>query len=672
MELILTKNQDQLKRAISVVNSYDSRLHLLNQWWGKISLIGKINSQNVSGSILDDMQYTKDQFTELQERLIQNLMREHLQKRIADDHGKSQVAIDILIRNLFERTADVGFLATDEDLRQFLAKADKQQTDCELTKHRLDEYCQKYSVYDEIIVLDTKGVVQAHLDQHNPITQSFDPLINETLTSNEDYIETFRHSDLQPKRRHSLIYSCAIRASSETNAEILGVLCLCFKFDDELQGIFTNLQSQNATSSIMIIDSEGETIASSHPNIFPIGNVFPAKNSPELVVNKQRTFLSTLCETKGYQGFFGLGWRGLVMTSLAEAFSHPEKGQKLNIKELDLEQSQLFSHELKDIQRNAILVNDDLNIVVLNGIIAAARQHAVEFMPVLEEIKKIGQDIAAIFEDSIDNLVSTVVSARLDDLRFCAGLAVDIMDRNLYERANDCRWWALTSAFRTILQKSVISEEEQQRITDILVYINSLYTVYTNLYLYDKSATIVAVSNSEQENFIGQKAEINSGAGPALELTDSQCYAVSAFVPSEQYQDRHTYIYNASVTNLEKVQVLGGIGIVFDSAPQFAAMLHDSLPTDQQGQILAGCFAYYCQKDGRIISASAGAPQKTGESLQLAHELFVLESGQQRSTMLQYQGKRYATGMAASKGYREYKTTGDYQNDVIALIMVPS
>ncbi|MDQ7068951.1 MAG: hypothetical protein Q9M40_13855 [Sulfurimonas sp.] len=26
-------------------------------------------------------------------------------------------------------------------------------------------------------------------------------------------------------------------------------------------------------------------------------------------------------------------------------------------------------------------------------------------------------------------------------------LAIDIMDRNLYERANDSRWWALTPLF---------------------------------------------------------------------------------------------------------------------------------------------------------------------------------------------------------------------------------
>ena len=33
--------------------------------------------------------------------------------------SKSQIAIDVLVRNLFERTADIGFLSTDDDIREF-------------------------------------------------------------------------------------------------------------------------------------------------------------------------------------------------------------------------------------------------------------------------------------------------------------------------------------------------------------------------------------------------------------------------------------------------------------------------------------------------------------------------------------------------------------------------
>jgi hypothetical protein len=672
MEALISVNQNQIKSAIPLIKNYEQQLHSLDLWWGKISLVGKINSQNVSGSILDDMQLTKDKFSALQGKLIQNLLKEHLQRRIAEDHNKSQVAIDILIRNLFERTADVGFLATDDDIRAFLNISTPTANDLSLMQLRLAEYVKKYSVYDEIIILDPQGKVRVHLDQKSSISHSFDPLIDKTLNTSEEYVETFGHSDLQPKLERSLIYSCAIRSSNNQGASILGVLCLCFRFDDEMQGIFTDLQAGDKTSSIMIADKYGQTIASSAPSIFALGAKIPADKSTSLTTFNQHAYLSTATATKGYQGFMGLSWRGQVMTPLKAAFHQNKQSKKATNSAIDLLQSQLFSDDLKEIHKTSILVKDDLNLVVLNGIIAAARQNAVEFMPVLSEIKKIGEDIASIFSSSIDNLQTTVIDSRLDDAKFIAGLAVNLMDRNLYERANDCRWWALTTAFRQILKNAKTSVSDQQKISNILSYINSLYTVYSNLYVYNRKGEIVAVSNPEQQDKVGQVAQKSSGVAEALQINDSQKYSVSAFVPSEQYNKRHTYIYNAAITDLTDKQVLGGIGIVFDSEPQFAAMLNDSLPKDERGKVQANCFAFYCQRDGFIVSATEQAPLKVGQRLPLDAALFTLENGQQQSQMLTLKGQRYAVGIAVSKGYREYKTTGDYKNDILAFVLVKS
>lgn len=672
MEQLLLNNRQKLQAAIPLINSYNDRFDDLNHWWGKISLIGKINSHNVSDSILEEMLSTKEKFSELQGRLIQNLMKEHLLKRLADDHNKSQVAIDILIRNLFERTADVGFLATDDDIRAFLLNTDSQSEDIKNIRYRLEEYVKKYSVYDEILLLDTQGRVKANLDSDSPIEFSADPLISKTLSSKDDYTETFRYSDLQPHKRNALIYSCVIKESNEKDAKALGVLCLCFKFDDEMQSIFRNLQSERAASSIMIVSENREVMATSHSQKFKIGEKIPKCDSPDLVTIKHNSFISTTSATKGYQGFKGLSWQGVAMTPLTNAFKHSNDTVQLQTDSCQLLNSQLFSDELKQIFKTSMIINDDLSLVVLNGIIAAARNNAVEFMPVLSEIKSTGESIALIFSNSIDNLQSTVISARLGDVRFCASLAVDIMDRNLYERANDCRWWALTTAFREHLQLPIVTPDGQQEISDILGYINDLYTVYTNLYVYDKNGIIVAVSNKEHASVVGDKVDAHSGAIDALSCTDSQKYSVSRFVPSPQYNNKHTYIYNASITSLKQNNVVGGIGIVFDSAPQFSEMLNDSLPKDESGHTLMGCFGMFCQRDGMIISSTEDCPQHVGEVIEIEPSLLGLANGEEDSRIINYQGKKYAIGVAASKGYREYKTTGDYQNDVVAFIMMPS
>ncbi len=52
--------------------------------------------------------------------LLDALANDSLKKVTASTGMRGQVAVDILILNLFERTADIGFLATDRDLRLFL------------------------------------------------------------------------------------------------------------------------------------------------------------------------------------------------------------------------------------------------------------------------------------------------------------------------------------------------------------------------------------------------------------------------------------------------------------------------------------------------------------------------------------------------------------------------
>jgi len=68
------------------------------------------------------------------------------------------------------------------------------------------------------------------------------------------------------------------------------------------------------------------------------------------------------------------------------------------------------------------------------------------------------------------------------------------MDRNLYERANDCRWWALTTKFRILLDKNPKTKDHLKMMADILVYIHELYTVYDCLFIYDDKGKVIALS----------------------------------------------------------------------------------------------------------------------------------------------------------------------------------
>ncbi|MEH6669493.1 cache domain-containing protein [Halopseudomonas sp.] len=656
-------------KEMPFVEACNETLMELGEWWRKVALIGKITSLDIAATILDDMDDARDGFQQLQSELIDNLVRENLRKLEQELGSRARFAIDILVRNLFERTADVGFLATDEDIRGFLRHPNASPEATDRIVQRLREYRLKYSVYDEILLLDPQGKVCAQLDQNNRVVRSSDPLIRETLDGGASYVETFRPTDLLPGRRAGLIYSAPVTDSGQPGAQVLGVLCLSFRFDDEMLGIFTNLARPGEL--VAILDSNDRVIASSNERCLPIGKSQPGSRHGQLsrIGSGKDVYLARSCQTRGYQGYMGLAWQGQVMAPLQSAFQAGDQAGETTLTGLH-QDGEFISVALRNIRKHAARVTDDLSLIVLNGQIVAAKRDAQEFMPVLSEIRVIGNRTRKVFDNSISSLYATVLESLMSEVRFQAFLAVDIMDRNLYERANDVRWWALTSRFGEILAQPSRTEQQCQALTDILVYINSLYTVYTNLILFDTHRRILSVSNPGERHLVGTTLPTDCGCADALKVRDSQHYVVSPFRATPLYHDRPTYIYMTSVRSPQSGGVVGGIAIVFDSEPQFRAMLEDALPRDEDGNIFKGSFAIFTDRQGTVIGATEGQ-LCPGDVIEPIGDFFKLENGKRQSALITYGGLNYALGATASQGYREYKTSSDYQNDVLALVFVP-
>ncbi|MBN2885225.1 MAG: chemotaxis protein CheW, partial [Chromatiaceae bacterium] len=664
------------------VRAYSTNLDALAERWNLLTLLGQMSNIGM------DMTETREGFQNLTRELLHHLGTEHLKKTVAELQAKAQVAVDILIRNLFERTADVGFLATDDDFRDFIAaleRAETQEADTAAAlaarqaaiKGRFREYVAKYSVYDNIVLLNPAGQVLAQLDEDNPVSLSRDPLIREAIETRRDYVESYRACDLDPRRERSLIYAYRITESNAPKSRVLGVLCLMFRFEDEMAGVFRNLIAADSPEVLTLLDQEGRVIASSDPYHIPLGARLRADPgiAYRIVRFGGREYLAVTRATQGYQGYAGPGWFGHIMVPLSDAFEKALAGDTDQIDRpmLDavMRRSTLFSEALRLIPRQADKIQKELDVTVWNGNVRIANTKTGDnsfSKTLLAEISKTGARTKEVFEESIGNLNQTVVSSNLADVQFRAALAIDIMDRNLYERANDCRWWALTSYFRKQLGEEGLGEEDRATLMAILGYINNLYTVYTNLFLYDRQGTIVAVSNPEFQSAIGTRLS-ESWVADTLAIRDSQFYSVSPFVRTWLYADRHTYIYGAAITAIDNPQeVIGGIGIVFDSEPQFAAMLRDALPKTERGEIREGCFAVFADPERRVI-ASTEAELAPGDVLDLTPDFFALEPGAGLSSIVEYQGSYFVVGARASQGYREYKGAADrYRNALIALV----
>lgn len=665
----ITSATRDIAAHIHAVHQTENQLKQLTKTGDVIIMNGRCTA--IGADLMNSMQRTLDGVKALQTKLIDNLRKEHFRKASLETGGKAQVAIDILIRNLFERTADVGFLATDDDIRKFLLLGEPSEQDRAFIVGRLREYQAKYTVYGEIAVLDKQGNVACHLDVDNPIRFSRHPLLAHTLQSGEPFVETFGPCDLQPALANSLIYSCRIREHDGPGAGTLGVLCLCFRFEDEMRGIFAGL-AQSKHDLFAILDSGGRVIASSDPVQLALGSKpEQVPDESRVVGHGNRRYFAKTAATHGYQGFFGLGWLGHLMRPLEVAFVADEPADdeaRIGAPHAALENSTLFSQELHTINRDIRDTNLRLKHMVLNGEIFSINHNAAAIIPVLDGIRKVGEDIRCVIEHAMFGLQNTVVSSRLNEAAFHAFLAVNIMDRNLYERSDDCRWWALTSDICRILAGRDIDEAGKTRLGDILRYINGLYTVYTNLFVYGADGVIVASSSDAlcPGSRLTEETVVRT-----LANSDSQAYFVTPFEPTALYGGRPTYVYHASVTALDNpARIVGGVGIVFDAEPQFAAMLDDCLPRDDKGQVLAGAFAVFADRHGQVISSTAPA-LPAGTALALDEHWLHLPNGQRKSEIAVHDGKRYAVGCVISNGYREYKSAADaYRNDVAAFVFI--
>jgi hypothetical protein len=184
--------ESDLERIIphmAAAEEYGGVLQHLQSVWDNLSLLGQLSGAGT------DMSGTRRAFGELAGSLLNRLGREALKKCLQETGSKAQVAINILVRNLFERTADIGFLSSDEDIRAFLRNvrdcADRADAIAAL-RERFGEYVRKYSVYSDIILLDPQGNVLARLDERVSTAASDDPLIRAAIETRAGYVETFR------------------------------------------------------------------------------------------------------------------------------------------------------------------------------------------------------------------------------------------------------------------------------------------------------------------------------------------------------------------------------------------------------------------------------------------------------------------------------------------------
>lgn len=661
---------------MSLVDDHRESLLRLQGVWDSLALLGQM-----SGAAAD-MGGTRSAFQALSGTLLDSLARRLLDNCVSRLRGKAQVAIDILVRNLFERTADVGFLAADGPLREHVALcADPQATPEQQAasraalEARFRAYVAKYSVYDDIVVLSPQGRVLARLDRSvADAAPCSDPLIAAALRPGTPFVES--HGALEVLGgRTSLVYASAVGSASGAG----GVLCLSFRLADEMRGVFRQLLRQQETGDrtvLVLRDKEGRVLQSSDRWQIPLGAELPPVDRNHRLVFAGRDYLAVATEASGYEGYCGPGWSALALLPVEHAFDtavheDDELQQDFAALAAGLDTRELFDAELRGIPLEAARIQRDLQRSLWNGKLRSRLQpdgNGEFAVTLLNEVERTGQQLRQVFEQAIGNLQNSALAAVFDEVLFHARLAIDIMDRNLYERANDVRWWALDASLQQALLKASQGDAAaaQREAELVLRRINGLYTVYSLLLVFDRTGRVVAVSDPAQApHHLGRQLD-ETWVAEALALRDRERYVVSPHEASGLYAGRPSYVYATSLPAPGDANaVVGGLAIVFDGEAQFAAMLGDALPQR------SGAAGLFVTRSGRIVSSSDEGRWPIGATGPLSTELLSkLAAGESRSVELAIDGVVHAAGLSLSAGYREYRCgAAPAAEDVIAVVL---
>jgi chemotaxis signal transduction protein len=647
-------------RYMSVVDEHRESLLRLQGVWDSLALLGQM-----SGAATD-IADTRSAFQSLTGSLLDSLARRLLDNAHQRLQGKAQVAIDILVRNLFERTADVGFLAADAPLRALAAAGSATAEGREALEARFRAYVAKYSVYDDIVVLSPQGLVLARLDRSVAASHCADPLLAQALRPGVPFVEYHGATELLGGRT-GLIFASAIHGPDS----VAGVLCLSFRLADEMAGVFGQLLPDADRTVLLLTSADGCVIQSSDPWQIPLGaRLKIAPGGEGRLVFAGRDYLAVSAAASGYEGYRGPGWSAVALLPVEQAFEAdgPSVGQGASLAD-SLDTRDLFDAELRGIPLEAQRIQRDLSRSLWNGKLRAqslanGRAESSGFaVTLLNEVERTGQQLRQVFEQAIGNLHHSALAAVFDAAVFHARLAIDIMDRNLYERANDCRWWALDASLQQVLAGGSVAEASER-----LRHINSLYTVYALLLVFDAQGQVVAVSDPAQSHHVGRVLD-QPWVAATLALRDRERYAVSRHEACGLYGphgEQASYVYAAALPAPEdESRVLGGIAVVFDGQPQFAAMLRDSLPPGGRSSALL------LTREGRVVSSS-DPRWEVGSVGPLAGADLDLAAGETRRTELALGGVVHAVGVAMSAGYREYRAGAPrHEQDVAAVVLVP-
>lgn len=248
---------------------------------------------------------------------------------------------------------------------------------------------------------------------------------------------------------------------------------------------------------------------------------------------------------------------------------------------------------------NIVDINQQARYLALNARIEAARsgQAGRGFAVVANQVQAVSEQISVIADalkqelaGSIAELIrigeATIRAIRTHEGRRLSDLAlgmVGTMDRNLYERSCDVRWWATDSSLVELLEHP--DGEAARHASSRLAVILASYTVYLDLWVADASGRIVATGRHDRyPGVLGADVAEAPWFQRALATSSGEDYAALDISREPMLDNAQVAAYSTSVRMGAKAdgKPIGVLGIFFDWERQAEAIVRSVALSDEE------------------------------------------------------------------------------------------
>lgn len=549
---------------------------------------------------------------------------------------------------------------------------------------RLEDINNSYTLYRDLVIADLDGVIiaNANIDRRSVVLgmsvkeEAWFGKALDTKNGTEYFAQDICQSKVEDQL--SLVYSTAVRENSDENGNVRGAMGVFFDFQGEAKIILEEYMPLDASGNVvdgcysMFTNSTGKIIASTDESILEAGENahIPRKNRALNDGGSMNSYLvfegvdSAIfsARTDGYLDYRGLGWSSHVIIPKSQIFENSSNPDINNISAEELLNSKIIPDINKQTYRKVQDDKESIQLISLNGIVFASKlgKRGGALGPIFNQITRSGDYVTSRMEDLLKEMANGELHLNLKALENFSKQAIDLIDRNLFERSADIRWWATDEYFWKALLDP--TEENFIKAGNRLKVINGSYTMYRNLVLSDVNGDIRACSRTELKNELS-KINVSDQAWFQMGMrTDlSSEYAVQDVAISNLEKNKgRSLIYSGGVRkNGEREgDTIGVLGILFDWDTEAKKILQTCLPKDRQGMIIKGSVAIYTDSQSEIIETTDSECFPVGLKLDLPDQIFDLQAGSTVSGVLEYRDNRYIYGSSRTKGYREYAGLG--------------